>query len=76
MSKKIPKVEEIQPYNPARPNLPRCQHDVKEQTARWRIHCGKSIRCNFQAHYYVNGIPLCQRHAGMFLINLLCRKTK
>ena len=56
----------------------RCEHEVKEQTAKWHRYHRRSEpnRCHLNASINFNGKYYCRRHAGMVALNLLMAESR
>lgn len=69
-----PSVTRLPPVRPGWPWLrPRCEQEVSELVARWRIECGRGhdLLCENRARYQVDGRKLCKRHAGDAVLTAL-----
>lgn len=52
-------------------NKARCQALVQEATARWRYKTGQGDVCELDAHYQIDGVNYCRRHAGYVVLDRL-----
>lgn len=67
----------LPPTPPGRPRLaPRCEQEVAEMTARFRVHCGRDIQCERRARYEIDGRKLCKTHAGDAVLAILTGKPQ
>lgn len=50
--------------------VPRCEANVSEFTRRWRDLSGSDHLCEMRGRYIIDGVHLCKRHAGQYLLRL------
>ena len=67
MSKQIPKVIKVYPVH-------RCTAKVRNATAYYRRLVGRDDICNFGAHFSVDGVLLCERHAGQMVLRVMAEE--